>query len=139
MIGELRRKRSWLTQNWSNSARSAVCARATYSGKVKSLFRRRLKRIAGSDDSLGFNLDQVALAHQPGLDQGVRRADRAEALTMHARDGFPVGEIADIHARAHDIAQGAAKLADGSLDLVQNEARLRGRVARADDPVRPGR
>src|SRR5687768_8461868 len=91
ITGALRRNRSLLTQNWSKPAASAACASATYSGSVRSLFRRRLKRIAGLDQRLGLDLDQVLLADQLRLHQRIGRANRAEALAMHARHRLPVG------------------------------------------------
>src|SRR5579859_738433 len=138
MIGALRRKRSLLTQNWSNSARSAACAKATYSARLRSLFSRRLKRIASSDNGLGFDLDQVAIADQPRLHQRVRRANGPKALAVHAGHRLPIIQAADIDARAHHVAQGAAQLEQGRLDLVQDETGLRRRVASADEALRSG-
>src|SRR5437867_2549721 len=73
--GPLRQKRSLLTQSWSKPACSAARARATYCGIVRSLLRRRLKRIARADHRLGFDLDEVGLPDQRGLDQRVGGAD----------------------------------------------------------------
>src|SRR4051812_42197035 len=84
ITGALRRNRSLLTQNCSKPTSSAACASATYSGSVRSLFRRRLKRIAGPNHRLGLDLHQILLAHQLRLHQRIGRADRAEALAMHA-------------------------------------------------------
>src|SRR5215216_3832528 len=94
ITGALRRNKSLLTQNWSKPASSAARASARYSGSVRSLFRRRLKRIAGPDLRLGLDLDQILLADQLRLHQCVGRADRAEALAMYARHRLPIGDIA---------------------------------------------
>src|SRR5215212_472420 len=99
ITGALRRNRSLLTQNWSKPAASAVCASARYSGNVRSLFRRRLKRIAGPDQRLGLDLHQILFADQLRLHQRIGRTDRAEALAMHARHSLPVTDIAHVHAR----------------------------------------
>src|SRR5258706_3165717 len=124
ITGALRRNRSLLTQNWSKPTSSAACASATYSGSVRSLFSRRLKRIAGPNLRLGLDFNQILIADQLRLHQRVGRPDRAKALAMHARHRLPIGDTAHIHARPHDIAQRSAQLADRRLDLIDNTARL---------------
>src|SRR5215207_8465562 len=103
ITGALRRNRSLLTQNWSKLAASAACAKARYSGSLRSLLSRRLKRIASPDLRLGLDLHQVLVADKLSLHERIRRPDRAKALAMHARHRLPIGDVAYIHARAHHV------------------------------------
>src|SRR5687768_7259098 len=90
ITGALRKKRSLLTQNWSKPAASAACARATYSGRVRSLLTRMLKRIAGADHRFGFDFDEVLIADQVCLHHDVGGAYASKACAVHTGDGVPV-------------------------------------------------
>src|SRR4029077_6759517 len=101
--GALRRKRSWLSQNWSKPYFSAACARARYSGRVRALLRRRLKRIPRTDNGFGFDFDEVVGSDEARFNQCVGRTDAAKALAVDTGDDFPVRNVADKDARTDDI------------------------------------
>ena len=60
-------------------------------------------------------------------------ADVAKEFAVGAADFFPVGNVGDEHARAHDVFHAGAGLLQGRLDVVECLHGLRVGVAGADD------
>ena len=58
----------------------------------------------------------------PDFDHARRRADRPENLAVRAADRFPVGDIRDVDAGTHDIAQLGAGVAQGGGNVRQGLA-----------------
>ena len=58
---------------------------------------------------------------------------RAEDFAVRLADRFPVEDVGDVHARAHDVLEGGARLLQGAADVGEDLHRLRARVALADD------
>lgn len=89
--------------------------------------------ISRADDGFSFDFDEVLGGDEACLDKGVGGTDAAKAFAMDAGDSFPVGDVADKDAGADDIVEGAAKLDDGAFDFVNDETRLGGGIAFADE------
>src|SRR5437868_7035465 len=66
----------------------------------------RLPPLSAGDERVRLDLDQhVGVDQPPDFDDAGRRPDRAEDLPVRAADRFPVGDICDVYAGTHDIAQ----------------------------------
>ena len=87
-----------------------------------------------ADDRIGLDLDQhVRVDERRDLDHRRRRTDRSEDLAMRSADRFPLGDVGDVHARAHDVADRRAGLVQRAHDVGERLASLRVGVANADD------
>jgi hypothetical protein len=56
---------------------------------------------------------------------------------VRAPDGFPVGDVHHVDARAHDVGERRSGLLERGRDVRDRLARLRARVAVADDAALP--
>ena len=51
---------------------------------------------------VGFDLDQVLVAHERGTDERIGGLNRRETRTVRTGDGFPIGDVPDIDARTDE-------------------------------------
>src|SRR5205823_15090896 len=95
---------------------------------------------SSSNDSVSFDFDEHfgrnQLAHFHHASGG---ANLAGKFSMGAADLFPFGNVGHVDARAHDVAQGRARVCPRGLDVAEGVGGLCAGGAHADNPSAPGR
>jgi hypothetical protein len=88
----------------------------------------------GGDDRVGLDLDQhVGIDQAPDFDHRGGRTDVAEGFAVRTADRLPLRDVGDVHAGAHDVAEGRARRGQRARYVGDRLSRLRVRVTLADD------